>query len=123
MKFFAALLIVPFATSAVLAQPVIFPANDLAPGCRAAANGFPSGANSANFVLGALCTGIVAGVLPTAPYLNEPVRFCPTNGVTGQQGLKVLIKFLDRYPERLHQPIAVLAIDAFHEAWPCQKAN
>lgn len=36
---------------------------------------------------------------------------------------RVLVKWLREHPERLHEPKSILTIDAFKDAFPCEKAT
>jgi Rap1a immunity proteins len=110
-----------FAPSIALAE-IQWPGNDVAPGCRIAASDKNSfGENRSDAAISGFCMGIVAGVVPVGPTLPEPFRFCPPNGWTTRQAVKVFANFLNQHPAVLHEPIADLALIAFRESWPCQK--
>ena len=44
----------------------------------------------------------------------------PADVVTSQF-LRVVIKYVEARPERMHEPLHLLALDAFFDAWPCKK--
>jgi hypothetical protein len=46
---------------------------------------------------------------------------CLPKGVITEQGLKVLVKYMDDHPEKLHDRTAELAFRAFVKAWPCSR--
>ena len=47
-------------------------------------------------------------------------RSCAPDGVTAGQMVTVVVRWLDRYPQRWHGDFMVLALVAMHEAWPCK---
>ena len=68
------------------------------------------------------CLGVVHTLLMISGVeLPSEFRFCAPSNATVQQGLRVLVKRLDDHPEELHKPVPVIALRAFHVAWPCQK--
>jgi hypothetical protein len=58
-------------------------------------------------------------MLGSANALWPNARFCTPEGSTMNQARKVVIKYIDDRPERLHEPFLVLAIEALRKAWPC----
>ena len=69
---------------------------------------------------GSYCAGHVAGILLLGQFLVPTSRFCPPTGWTPQQGMRVVVAFLDANPHRLHQPFSGLAVEAMRAAWPCR---
>ena len=69
------------------------------PGCKAATG------RDAGF-----CMGIVEGLMWSLPGWGV---VCLPKGVTTEQGLKVLVKYMDDHPEELHDRTAELAFRAF----------
>lgn len=67
-----------------------------------------------------VCAGIVYAVAMSQAGVKKKFRSCPPTG-TLEQFAAVTVAFVDRHPERRHEPLLNLAIDAFHEAWPCQQ--
>jgi hypothetical protein len=65
------------------------------------------------------CRGTVDGIVFTGQLLFESYRFCAPEGVTMDQAVRVLIKFLDAHPELTHMSGEAVAITAFHDAWLC----
>ncbi|MEK4035839.1 Rap1a/Tai family immunity protein [Methylocystis sp. IM3] len=66
--------------------------------------------------------GVCAGAVNTTLILSEIIlqrRSCPPNGVTTAQAVRVVIAYMQRHPEGLHNDIAAIAIVALAEAWPC----
>ncbi len=61
------------------------------------------------------CTGLVNALL-FAGY-----GVCPATGVTTGQGIKIVLKFLNDHPDKLHLDDALLGQQALSEAFPCKK--
>jgi hypothetical protein len=61
------------------------------------------------------CRGIIEGVTSASPLV------CPTGGVTFGQEVRVVLKFLQDHPEKLHLSGAQLVQDALAQAFPCSK--
>jgi hypothetical protein len=53
-------------------------------------------------------------------YLGTASRFCPADGATISQTKKVVIKYIEDRPERLHEAFLLLAVEALRKAWPCR---
>jgi Ssp1 endopeptidase immunity protein Rap1a len=66
------------------------------------------------------CMGIVEGIMFTGKLLSEPLRFCSPEGVTMDQAVGVLLKFLNAKPQLARENGEALAGVAFHAAWPCK---
>ena len=77
------------------------------PGCKAAIG------RDAGF-----CMGIVDGLMWSLPGWGV---VCLPKGVTTEQGLKVLVKYMDDHPEELQERTEQLATSAFINAWPCSR--
>src|SRR2546430_10833567 len=80
-----------------------------------------------------LCIGLVQGMLDlntayTAYYqaTNNTTRplFCVPVGasIASEQGVRIILRYLQTNPERLHQTGSVLALQALREAFPCPTA-
>jgi hypothetical protein len=76
-----------------------------------------------------LCSGYIIGVTDAYAVWNDEsasrsqhpmLSFCLEGEVTAGQAIKVVERFLDNHPELLHKPAALLVVQAFHEAFPCQ---
>jgi Rap1a immunity proteins len=40
------------------------------------------------------------------------------DSVTREQGARVVVRWMESNPDRLHEPLALLAIEALRAAWP-----
>jgi len=62
------------------------------------------------------CAGYVAGLV-----YARSVFLCVPEGATPEQGVRVVIKYIEVRPERMHEPFGKLALEALEEAWPCKR--
>jgi Rap1a immunity proteins len=98
------------------AAPDVNSANFILPHCRAALQldkppGFMSG----------LCAGIIDALVGVSSILPEGMRFCPPASSTNAQQQRVVVLYVEKHPERLHENFKHLVVDALREAWPCPK--
>src|SRR5262245_47299735 len=56
-----------------------------------------------DFMNGA-CMGIIDAVVSTNEFMRPEYRFCLTGGISREQGLRVVIKFLKDNPQILDRP-------------------
>lgn len=71
---------------------------------------------SSNFREG-FCLGIINATMSTLIVYGN---IClPARSSIGQ-GARVVVAFMERHPELLHEPMTQLAIDAFLDAFPCR---
>jgi Rap1a immunity proteins len=52
--------------------------------------------------------------------VEKPLLLCLPEHVTSGQTARVIIRFLQNHPERLHQPAATLTYEALNKAFPCK---
>ena len=62
-----------------------------------------------------LCAGYVNGVWDVSD------KICTPKGSTLGQAIRVVLKYLNDHPERLHEHMAELVVDALRAAWPCKR--
>ncbi|MGA7225461.1 MAG: Rap1a/Tai family immunity protein, partial [Candidatus Acidiferrales bacterium] len=74
--------------------------------------GFIDGANSAHQVWAAS---------DKTNHRNHAMSYCFPDSVTNGQMLRVFVKYLDEHPQDLHEPAALLYIEAMRRAFPCGK--
>jgi hypothetical protein len=67
-----------------------------------------------------MCMGFVSAILRSGGLLDQRLRFCVPERVTGAQAVKVLLKFLNDHPADTNRAAETLAITAFIGAWPCK---
>src|SRR5262245_18516067 len=94
-------------------------ANDMVPNCKK----FLAPREGPDNRTPAWGQGVCRGIIPP---LNEPSQFspphlrsCSPDGVTSGQAVRVVLAYIERRPQRMHENFKSLAIEALHEAWPC----
>jgi Rap1a immunity proteins len=95
----------------------------LLPGCRSSIGGYGTpGGDTTNFGPwnSGYCSGLIAGVVMLGGGLPNDDKFCAP-GVSLEQALLVVIKYIEARPERLHEQLLPLALEALHKAWPCKQ--
>lgn len=66
------------------------------------------------------CAGAVAMALTTSRYLPRGgLRSCPPEEVSVDQGVRVVVAYIDRIPARHHEIFYLLLLEALKVAWPC----
>ena len=66
-----------------------------------------------------VCVGIIEGIGYVSGSLPPGLRSCLPEGVTQEQMVGVIVSYIKRRPERMHEDFRELAIEAMREAWPC----
>ena len=69
------------------------------------------------------CIGFLHGVSSTTAIFPELFRVCIPDGVSSDQLVRVVIKYLEDHPAELHEQELVLTVLAFREAFPCPEAE
>jgi hypothetical protein len=74
-----------------------------------------------------ICTGYVAGTRGAIDtwkiWENIDSGICVPNEVTLGQSIKVVVKYLETNPDKLHLSASSNVLNAFADAFPCEKAN
>ena len=66
------------------------------------------------------CFGFVRATYSALQMDASDFGVCPpSGGVTGEQGVRIVVKFLNEHPERLHEDAFVLAFVAMGQAFVC----
>src|SRR5262249_47024276 len=89
--------------------------NYLMPGCRKYVMG-----NYTSYIE-AFMSGMCAGTVETLMTFSRVLDFCLPPGVTADQGMRVVVQYIDSHPERLQEYFKQLATDALKNAWPCHQ--
>jgi hypothetical protein len=63
----------------------------------------------------AFCSGMVRGLTYLAPDVCAPTTS------THRQVVRIIVKYIDDRPARLHESFLKLALEALQAAWPCKK--
>jgi hypothetical protein len=94
-------------------------ANEYYLGCKEYA-GQQQPTNIQMTMLGNYCSGVVYALGSISQYLTVPEwKSCTPQNADNPQLARVVLKFLDDYPERMNEPLVRLTLEAFHRAWPC----
>ena len=65
------------------------------------------------------CLGAVYALLNVSRALTEPLKFCPPSNAQPDQGVRVVVTYIEKSPERAHDDFTVLALEALRAMWPC----
>jgi|RhiMetdeSRZDD1v2_1073273.scaffolds.fasta_scaffold128110_4 Rap1a immunity proteins len=71
------------------------------------------------------CQGVIAGIIDRSDYLSisPAYRYCILpGGIFLSQAIRVVHRYLQAHPERLHLHHNDLVIEALHDAFPCAPA-
>src|SRR6516164_3499569 len=96
-------------------KPDRWSANYLMPACR----NWITFAGDRQGIDEALCAGIISGLAYTVKFLPPDSSSCTPEGVTIGEMVRVVVAYIERRPERMHEDFRKLAVEAWHEAWPC----
>jgi hypothetical protein len=65
------------------------------------------------------CSEVVGTILFFTTALKPEYAICDPKGVSTHQAMRVVVKYLESNPERLHEPFPHLAHEALQTASPC----
>ncbi len=68
-------------------------------------------------------SGYFDGYVKGVADLSIDILWCPPRRVKGGQVPKIIAKYLEAHPERLHENADKLVIDALKIAFPCEKES
>jgi hypothetical protein len=92
-------------------------ANLMLPGCKTALT-----AQVDRSFLAGMCVGYVRAIAVfTATPRDSVLCTDPPAGVTPEQMIGVVVRYVEARPQRMHEPFMWLATDALLDAWPCRK--
>lgn len=71
------------------------------------------------------CMGLMQGIIETTRFYQDRDKSlaCLPEGLEKGQAARVVTKFLNEHPERLHETSALLAIVALATAFPCARGE
>jgi hypothetical protein len=93
-------------------------ANSVFLGCKAFVENRATNAqlvSAANF-----CSGVVHGLAYVGKILPAELIFCAPPTSDARQLARVVINYIDAHPQRMHEDLRMLTLEAFHQAWPCK---
>jgi hypothetical protein len=72
-----------------------------------------------------ICIGMIAGISRTLITVRDsaagrPLACLPAKPMTNEQAARMILRYLEANRNRLNQPGAQLAINAFRQAFPCR---
>ena len=67
------------------------------------------------------CAGMLRGLRYLAGDTPNNLRSCIPKGVTIGQLVRLVLAYVERRPQRMHEDFLDLALEAFHDAWPCKR--
>ena len=73
--------------------------------------------------MGFWCIGYITGVSDTLTGLRSALRNlapCYSTGVTNEQTIRIVIKYLEEHQKDLHEPAGEHVLLALREAFPCE---
>lgn len=65
------------------------------------------------------CSGVVRTVLTIAARDPGQRIACPPDKISMRQGLRVVVRYMEQHPQKLHFDLMTLAMEAVQEAFPC----
>jgi hypothetical protein len=89
-------------------------ANDMLTGCKGLVGG------KTPLIKEALGQGRCGGYVAALVYARS-VFSCLPEGATPEQGVRIVIKYIEARPKRVDEPFGKLALEALEEAWPCKR--
>jgi hypothetical protein len=67
------------------------------------------------------CAGVVKAVMTLANARGDQNFACLPKNVLLRQGLRIMVRYLTKHPDKLHLDLTTLSITAISEAFPCPK--
>ena len=66
------------------------------------------------------CLGAVYAMLAVSRTLAEPFKFCAPIEFDAEQGVRIVVAYVEKNPERGREDFTMLALEALRANWPCQ---
>lgn len=93
-------------------------ANPVFLGCKALVEDRASNTqlvNIANF-----CSGVVHALGYVGRFLPPEYQSCVPPTSDARQLARVVVKYIEARPEKMHEDFRMLVLETFHNAWPCK---
>jgi hypothetical protein len=97
-------------------QPDVRSADFIVPGCQKFLSNRSDSLLQQGRCLGIIETLLVMGQLKG---MAPEFTFCPAPEVATGQLIRAAVDYIERRPQRTHEDFLLLALEAFHESWPC----
>ena len=103
-------------TMAGAAESDYYRANGVLPGCKAAyaKRYVPERQLEAGY-----CLGVIGTLTEKSSVIIAHCYLVPS-AITFSQAARVIVRYIEDRPQRMHESFVSLVIEAFHDAWPCQ---
>lgn len=88
-------------------------------GCKAFAEG-RANTQPQLYGMAHFCSGVVHGLVAVGPLLPAGLQFCPPEASSPSELARVVVKYVEAQPQRMHEDFRQLTLEAFHNAWPCK---
>ena len=100
-------------------------ANEVLPACKlylsvVERHGTVSQSELSHLVDAGECLGAVYAMLAVSHTLAEPLKFCPPVEFEAEQGVRVVVAYIDSRPGRGREDSTMLALEALRSKWPCR---
>ncbi len=100
-------------------------ANEVLPACKlylsvVDRHGTVSQSELSHLVDAGECLGAVYAMLAVSHTLAEPLKFCPPVEFEAEQGVRVVVAYIDSRPGRGREDSTMLALEALRSKWPCR---
>jgi hypothetical protein len=66
------------------------------------------------------CLGAVYAMLNVSQGLAEDLKFCPPLDTQPDEGVRVIVTYVEKRPERSSEDFTRLALEALRGKWPCR---
>ena len=66
------------------------------------------------------CLGAVYALLTVSHTLPEPLKFCPRVEFEAEEGVRVVVAYIEKKPERGREDFTTVALEALRSKWPCR---
>jgi len=73
--------------------------------------------------LGNFCSGVVHGLAYVGKILPPEIQSCAPPTSDARQLARVVVKYIEARPQRMHEDFRHLTLEAFHYAWPCKSGG
>jgi hypothetical protein len=113
-------LLVLLMTTPLSAQEEEFSANNLLEGCRRFLNTELSGP-PLELLKDGQCIGSIGAVVYFAKVLTPKARSCVPVAIDRGQVIRTVIAYIEARPQRMHEDLRALTVDALRSTWPCKK--
>ena len=97
-------------------------ANSVFLGCKAFAEGQAT-RDLQLLQLGNVCAGVVHGLAYVGKILPTEIQSCAPPTSDARQLARVVVRYIEARPQRMHEDFRNLTLEAFRNAWPCKSGG